>query len=149
MAARVLAIDYGRKRIGLAMCDALGITATGLPTLFVTTIRESLDRLAKLAAEREAELLLVGDPRNMDGSAGPASKEAREFGRKLARLTGLPIVYYDERLTSLEAEAMLRDRDSHGERRGAAAGSRRPGEVDQAAAVVLLRDYLLSRENQG
>lgn len=135
-----MAIDYGRKRIGVAVCDPLGVTVTGLETVHLTTFRETLDRLAAQARQLEAEMLLVGDPRNMDGSAGTASKEAREFGRKLARRSGLPVVYHDERLTSVEAAEMLRAEGR--------SGQERDGALDQAAAIILLRSYLSSRENQ-
>lgn len=141
MTGRVLALDVGKKRIGLAVSDALGITAQGLPTLHRTRIRDDLDALAKLAAEREVHLLLLGEPRHMSGRVSAQASYTREFGDRLREKTGLPIVYWDERLTSVQAERVLKESGISIEKRARA--------VDQLAATILLESYLDSLPSVG
>jgi putative Holliday junction resolvase len=133
---RVLAVDCGRKRIGLAITDPLGLTAQGLPTLERTRIREDLRTLASLAHQLEAVLILVGEPVNMDGSEGPAAEGARAFAQRLQDVSGIPVQMWDERLTSVAAHEILDEaRVPHASRKGA---------VDRLAAVLLLESYLES-----
>jgi len=131
---RILALDYGKKRIGLAVSDPLGITAQGIDTLHRTRVRDDLERLRQLAVEREVGMILIGDPKHLDGTPGRASEAVREFGRRLERMAGVPVAYWDERLTSFEAQEHLRATGSRADRRS--------GAVDRVAAVLLLRDYL-------
>lgn len=134
---RILALDLGKRRIGLAVSDALGITAQGLPTLERTRIREDLDRLARLAREYQAALLLVGLPLHMSGDEGRQAAHAREFGDRLAAHTGLPVQYWDERWTTVEAGRVLRSSGMGIEKRAKS--------VDRLAAVILLESYLEGR----
>jgi putative Holliday junction resolvase len=97
-----LALDLGKKRIGLALSDPLGITAQGLPTLQRTRIREDLDALAKLAAEWDVRLLLMGHPLHMTGKEGRQAEYTREFAERLRERTGLDLLYWDERLTTVD-----------------------------------------------
>lgn len=131
---RVLALDFGKRRIGLAISDELGLTAQGLETLERTNLREDLARLARIAADQSVTLLLVGDPIHMSGRPGAQSQRVREFARRLQRQTGLPVRFWDERLTTVEANRVLRE------------GGLRPRERRQAAdrlsAVILLESYL-------
>ena len=106
---RVLALDLGKKRIGLALSDPLGITAQGLPTLQRTRIREDLDALAKLAEEWDVRLLLMGHPLHMTGKEGRQAEYTREFAERLQERTGIELVYWDERLTTVAAQRVLRD----------------------------------------
>ena len=138
---RVLALDLGKKRIGLALSDPLGITAQGLPTLARTRIREDLDALAKLAAEHEVVLILMGNPLHMSGVEGRQAAYTREFGDRLAARTGIEIRYWDERLTTVEAQRVLRESGVSLEKRKRA--------VDRLAAVILLESYLDSFEESG
>jgi putative Holliday junction resolvase len=131
---RILALDLGKKRIGLALSDPLGITAQGLPTLQRTRIREDLDALAKLAAEHEVVLFLMGNPLHMSGAEGRQAGYAHEFGGRLAARTGIEIRYWDERLTTVEAERVLRESGVSLEKRKRA--------VDRLAAVILLESFL-------
>lgn len=131
---RILALDFGKRRIGMAISDPLRLIATGLSTLTRTTIREDLEHIARVAAEHEVRLFLLGHPLNMDGTEGKQALNAREFGGRLQRKTGIPMQLWDERLTSVEAEEMLRER---GER-----PDRRSGTVDRLAAALLLQRYL-------
>jgi putative holliday junction resolvase len=132
---RILALDVGARRIGLAVSDALGLTAQGLETFVRTNIREDLARLGRLAEEREVSRLLIGDPKTMAGGESRQARLVREFGDRLAARTGLPVQYWDERLTSVEAERVLREG-------GARMRSERKGAVDRLAAVILLESYL-------
>jgi putative holliday junction resolvase len=134
---RVLALDLGKRRIGLALSDELGITAQGLQTLERTNIREDLARLTQLANDKNVTLLLVGNPLHMSGDEGRQTVYAREFGDRLHAATGLPVEYWDERLTTVEAQRVLRQSGISIEKRGKA--------VDRLAAVILLESFLDSR----
>lgn len=132
--ARILALDLGKKRIGLAISDPLGITAQGLPNLVRANKRTDLDALARLAREREVALFLMGNPLNMSGREGRQSGWVREFAEALERRTGLPVKLWDERLTTVEASRVLRASGIGIEKRAAA--------VDRLSAVILLQSYL-------
>ena len=131
---RVLALDVGKKRIGLAVSDDLGITAQGLKTLERTRIRDDLDALREVAREWNIGSLLVGKPLHMSGQESRQSEYTRDFAERLGRHLQLPVIYWDERLTSVEAERMLRDAGASLEERKKA--------VDRVAAVLLLESYL-------
>jgi putative holliday junction resolvase len=131
---RILALDLGKKRIGLALSDPLGITAQGLPTLQRTNIREDLDALANLIREREVTLLLMGNPLHMTGKEGRQVLYTRDFAERLAKKTGLEVEYWDERLTTVEANRVLRESGISIEKRARA--------VDRLSAVILLESYL-------
>jgi putative Holliday junction resolvase len=131
---RILALDLGKKRIGLAVSDALGITAQGLPTLERTNIREDLAALERLAAERCVTLILMGNPIHMSGREGRQAVYTREFAERLVERTGLAVKFWDERLTTVEAQRVLRESGVSIEKRARA--------VDRLAAVILLASYL-------
>ena len=131
---RILALDLGKKRIGLAISDPLGITAQGLPNLVRTRKRADLGALEGLARERGVGLFLMGNPMNMSGTEGRQSAWAREFAETLEKYTGLPVKLWDERLTSVEAGRVLRESGISIEKRAAA--------VDRLSAVILLQSYL-------
>src|ERR1043165_4429992 len=105
---RILALDLGKKRIGLAISDPLGISAQGLPNLYRTNKRTDLAALQKLAAERDVSLFLLGNPMNMGGAEGRQSAWVRDFATSLEEWTKLPVRLWDERLTSVEAGRVLR-----------------------------------------
>jgi putative Holliday junction resolvase len=133
-AARILALDLGKKRIGMAISDPLGITAQGLPNLNRVNKRSDLAELEHLAREREVGLILMGNPINMRGSEGRQSRWAREFAQSIEDRIGLPVKFWDERLTSVEAGRVLRSSGISIEKRAAA--------VDRLSAVILLQSYL-------
>ncbi|WP_228486476.1 Holliday junction resolvase RuvX [Paludibaculum fermentans] len=135
---RVLALDVGRKRIGLAVSDSMGL-AQGLDTLLRKTMREDVARLRQIAMERKVSLFLVGLPLNMRGDEGEMAEFVRTFARKLEDGTGLPVKFQDERLTSVEAESRLQERGMSLERM---LKEKRKGAVDRLAAMILLEDYL-------
>lgn len=131
---RILALDLGKKRIGLAISDPLGISAQGLPNLVRTNKRTDLAALESLAREREVGLFLLGNPINMGGKEGRQSGWVREFAAALVQRTGLPVEFRDERLTSVEAGRVLRSSGISIAKRAAA--------VDRLSAVILLQSYL-------
>jgi putative Holliday junction resolvase len=131
---RILALDLGKKRIGLAISDPLGITAQGLPNLNRTNKRTDLDVLQQLIRDREVGLILLGNPINMRGAEGRQSGWVREFAADLETRTGLTVKLWDERLTSVEAGRVLRSSGISIEKRAAA--------VDRLSAVILLQSYL-------
>jgi putative Holliday junction resolvase len=131
---RVLALDLGKKRIGLAISDELGITAQGLETLERRGRRDDIETLRRLATERGVTRFLLGDPMHMSGEASRQGAYTREFAGELERKTGLRVEFRDERWTSREAERTIR-----GE--GVANESRKPT-IDMLSAVILLQSYL-------
>ena len=132
--SRILALDLGKRRIGLAISDPLRITAQGLPNLVRTRIRDDLDALEQLVREREVGLVLLGNPINMKGTEGRQSGWVREFAIAMEKRTGVPVKLWDERLTSVEAGRVLRSSGISIEKRAAA--------VDKLSAVILLQSYL-------
>jgi putative holliday junction resolvase len=129
-----LALDLGKKRIGLAVSDPLRITAQGLPNLDRTNKRTDLAALAALMKEREIGLVLMGNPINMGGKEGRQSGWVRDFAAALEAHTRVPVQLWDERLTSVEAGRVLRESGISIEKRAAA--------VDRLSAVILLQSYL-------
>jgi putative Holliday junction resolvase len=132
--ARILALDLGKKRIGLAVSDPLGITAQGLPNLVRVNKRTDFAALEEILRERHVGLILMGNPINMRGDEGRQSGWVREFAEAIGKRTGLPVKLWDERLTSVEANRVLRSSGISIEKRAAA--------VDRLSAVILLQSYL-------
>lgn len=131
---RILALDLGKKRIGVALSDELGITAQGLETLERQGRRYDIEVLRKLAVKNGVIRILLGDPLHMSGEISSQAEYTREFAQELERKTGLPITFRDERLTSWEAAQTIRGRGvSNGERRA---------NIDRLSAVILLQNYL-------
>lgn len=131
---RVLALDLGRRRIGLAISDPLGITAQGLPTLERRNKRADLEALRRLASEYNVELILVGHPLHMSGRAGVQAESAAAFGEELRRRLGHDVLLWDERLTTAEAQRVLRE--------SGVSLAKRTAAIDRLAAVLLLQNYL-------
>jgi len=137
---RVLALDLGKRRIGLAISDELGITAQGLATLQRRNKRADLAALGSLIRERGVTQLLMGNPLHMSGTEGRQSAWVQEFAGALEKHTGIPVRLWDERLTTVEASRVLRQSGISIEKRAAA--------VDRLSAVILLQSYLDSSERQ-
>ena len=131
---RILALDLGKKRIGLAISDPLRITAQGLPNIVRTNKRADLAALEAIVKEREVGTILMGNPINMRGSEGRQSVWVREFAGQIESKLGLPVKFWDERLTSVEAGRVLRESGISIEKRAAA--------VDKLSAVILLQSFL-------
>ena len=131
---RILALDLGSKRIGLAVSDPLGLTAQGLPTLKRTNRRATMERLRELTDAYQVERIVVGHPLHMKGYASSRAEEAERFAEWLRRDLRLTVELFDERLTSAEAERLMREAGaSRRERREAA---------DKIAAQLILQTYL-------
>lgn len=131
---RILALDLGKKRIGLALSDQLGITAQGLDTMERTGRRDDVEALRRLAVQHGVTLILIGDPLNMSGTPSRQGDYTRDFARELEYKTGLPVKFWDERWTSREAERVLRGS-------GIAHSERKPA-IDRLSAVILLQSFL-------
>ena len=129
-----MALDLGKRRIGIAVSDELGLTAQGLPTLATRNKREDLAALARIVQEKAISLILVGYPLNMSGAIGPQAEWVKEYAATLERHTGLPVQLWDERLTSAAASRLLRESNARFDRKS--------GTVDRMAAVILLQSYL-------
>jgi putative holliday junction resolvase len=127
-------MDLGKRRVGLAVSDGLGITAQGLPTLERTRIREDLDALANLISEKNVQLIVMGNPLHMSGRESRQAAYTREFAERLRERTGVPVEFWDERLTSVQAGRVLRESGIGIQKRAAA--------VDKLSAVLLLESYL-------
>ncbi len=131
---RILALDVGLRRIGLALSDPLRITAQGLETIARKNLRHDIWRLNQLAKQYEAGLFLVGHPLHMSGDAGRQAHFVEEFSAKLEERTGVPVKLWDERLTTVEASRVLRSSGISIEKRAKA--------VDRLSAVLILQSYL-------
>ena len=131
---RILALDHGTKRIGVAISDELKMMAHPMEFILAESMPAFVERLRAILAEKPCELILVGMPRNMDGSFGPAAEKVREFIAKLQPQVTLPIKTWDERLTSTQANRMMIE--------GNVRRDQRKLKVDAMAAAVLLQSYL-------
>lgn len=135
--SRILAVDWGERRVGVAISDATGLLARALPTIETRSERQTVRSLLEVARREEAEEVVVGLPLHMDGTRGEAATSAETLARRLHAQSGLPVHLWDERLTSVEAERLAREA---GEKiRG------RKGRVDARAAEVLLQSFLDAR----
>src|SRR6266536_1481775 len=131
---RILAIDHGTKRMGIAISDELGMIAHPLEFVPAEPFAGFLERLTQILNEKRIELILVGVPRNMDGSYGPAALKVRDFVGALQGAIMIPIKTLDERLTSVQAHRLLTEAE--------VSGRQRKGKVDKSAAAILLQGYL-------
>jgi putative Holliday junction resolvase len=131
---RILALDHGTKRIGVAVSDELKMIAQPLEFIPAEPFADVLARLKEIILQKEVELILVGMPRNMDGSYGPAALKVREFAAVLKDKIAVPIQTWDERLTSAQAQRFLIQ--------GGVRREQRKQKVDKTAAAILLQSYL-------
>ncbi|HJT00936.1 MAG TPA: Holliday junction resolvase RuvX [Terriglobales bacterium] len=136
---RLLALDVGSKTIGRAVSDPLGITAQGLETIRRENKRADFEQLARTIAEYGVSEIVVGYPLHMSGAAGTQSLKMKEFAEELHRRFGLPVHLWDERLTSAQANRVLRETDMSIRRRAQV--------VDKLAAVLILQSFLEARGN--
>jgi putative Holliday junction resolvase len=134
VAGRVLAIDFGMKRMGLAVSDALGLTAQGLPSLERTRRQDDLRHIQELAEEYSIERVLLGNPLSQSGKETAMSRQVAGFAERLRQCLSCPVELWDERLTSAEAHRLLRSSGVGIEKRRRAA--------DRVAATLLLQSYL-------
>jgi putative holliday junction resolvase len=131
---RILGLDYGEKRIGVAICDELGFTAQGLPTIIRKTKKHDLEIFANLIKDYEVEKIVVGYPLRIDGSEGIQCEKVNRFAALLDKIFSLPIIKWPETFSTKEAEEILIN--------SGICWKKRKGKVDQLAACLILQSYL-------
>ena len=131
---RILAVDYGERRTGIAISDELGITAQGLETIEVKDESEIPSLVARIVSDKKAEKIVVGLPLNMNSSESEKCIKVREFGALLAEKTNIPVVFWDERLTSVQAKRVMRELNKK--------TYRNKQMVDKISATLILQEYL-------
>jgi putative Holliday junction resolvase len=131
---RAAGLDLGTKTIGVAVSDELGLTAQGLKTIERRSLKKDLAELVRLVEEYSVDRFVLGLPLNMDGSEGPRAEATRKFGAALEAETKLPIIYQDERLTTVSAERALLEAD--------VSRKKRKEVIDQVAASFILQAWL-------
>ena len=131
---RIMALDVGSRTIGIACSDALLMTAQGIETIRRTSLENDFNRLRELISEYEVHELVVGMPKNMNGTKGDRAEKTEEFVEKMKTVIDLPITFWDERLSTVMAERQLIAAD--------VSRKKRKGVIDKMAAVVILQGYL-------
>lgn len=137
---RIMGLDYGEKRIGVAVSDPLGITAQGITVISYTNLDVALREIKALCIEYAVETIVVGNPYNMDGSRGSASEKAEKFAAELREVLSLEVNLIDERLSSISAEKVLLEGDISRKKRRKV--------KDKLAAVLILEQYLARIKRQ-
>lgn len=137
---RVMGLDVGSKTVGVALSDELGWTAQGLETIRINEENNvfGFEQIGKIIKEYDVDKIVVGMPKNMNGTIGPRGEASQFFGKELEKLYGLPIIYWDERLTTMAAERVLLEAD--------VSRKKRKKVIDKMAAVMILQGYLDSQK---
>lgn len=135
----ILSVDYGDRRTGIAVCDKYEMLAS--PVCVITEWNQQVlaQKIVDIAAERNAEQIVIGLPKNMDGSKGFRADACEELGNVIVSLTEIPVVFWDERLTTVSAHRILNDNNVRGKKRKSV--------VDAVAAEIILQNYIDSRKN--
>ncbi len=136
---RIMSVDFGDARTGLAMCDITEFLASPIGVIHEKRFEHAIEKVAAAANEHGAEAIIVGLPLNMNGSEGPRAELCREFAAKLGELVSVPIRMWDERQTTVSAAGYLNETDTRGKKRKAI--------IDAVAAVIILDSYLQWRKN--
>lgn len=136
---RILGIDLGERRMGLAVSDSLGITAQGLKTIQIQKPEDRYTKIMEIIKENKIERLVFGLPKNMNGSLGPQAKKVQEYAQKLGILANLPIDFEDERLSTVRAEQVLLEANQ--------SRAKRKKSIDRLSAVIILQSYLDHRQS--
>ncbi|MBW4839246.1 MAG: Holliday junction resolvase RuvX [Paenibacillaceae bacterium] len=134
---KIMGLDYGDRRIGVAVSDSLGWTAQGLETIERRREGSEFERIAELVKQHEVEEIVVGLPKNMNGTIGPRGEICMAFAEELRSRLGLPVHLWDERLTTVSAQRTLLEAD--------VSRKKRKGVVDKMAASLILQNYLDSK----
>ena len=137
----ILSVDFGRARTGIAVCDPNEMLASPVTVINEKYVPNLVAKVAALAAEKKAELIVVGLPVNMDGSEGESAQNARRFADALREACGIPVDLLDERCTTMEAHVFLNATNTRGKKRKAV--------VDAVSAVIILENYLARRKSPG
>ena len=138
MNKRILGIDYGRVRTGFAVSDLLGLTANGIETYKITGDRSLIERVCELAKEYDVCEIVIGNPINMDGSSGDSSGKVKYLASLIEKDTGLPVILFDERCTTMLAHKILNTTDTRAQKR--------KNVVDTLSAQIILQNYLDSKK---
>ncbi len=136
----IMSVDLGKARTGLALCDKTEFLASPYKVIFEKSPQKLLQKVADAANEAKAALIVVGLPKNMDGSEGESAQNARAFAAQLAELTGVETVMQDERGTTITAHSFLNDTNTR--------GKKRKNVVDEVAATIILQNFLDARKNK-
>lgn len=131
---RLLGIDYGDARVGVALSDSFGWTARPLPYLNGGNFKKLADELQILIEENGVEKIILGFPKNMNGTVGPRGELTRDFACLLEKKTGLPVILWDERLTTVSAAKIMNETNVR--------GKKRKQQIDSLSAVLILESYL-------
>ncbi len=131
---KILGVDLGTVRTGIAVSDPSGLLAAPVGTVTQRDLERLAEQVAQTAQEQAAVEIVVGHPRNMDGTRGESARRAEQFAEKLRDLTGLPVSLWDERMTTVSAIGILNQTNTRGQKRKAV--------VDTVAATIILQDYL-------
>ena len=131
---KYLGVDYGDKRTGLAECDISGLIAGGIGTISEGGMRKTAQKVAEEAVKRSCKKIVIGLPKNMDGSEGPRADVIKAFGALLSEITDIPIDYYDERMTTMVAYRFLGETGTY--------GKKRKDTVDTLSAQIILQNYI-------
>lgn len=131
---RIMGLDYGERRIGVAMSDLFGWTAQGLEVIDQKAVADPMARIAELIKQYEVETIVVGLPKNMNGTVGPSGENCIAFAEMLKQTLSLPVKLWDERLTTVSAERTLLEAD--------VSRRKRKQVIDKMAAAILLQSYL-------
>ncbi len=134
----ILSVDYGDKRTGIAVCDKFEMLASPVCVITEWNIDALANKIIEIAKEKKAEEIVIGLPKNMDGSEGFRADACKELGEKLKNLSETPVNFWDERLTTVSAHKILSDNNIRGKKRKAV--------VDAVAADIILQDYIDSRK---
>jgi putative holliday junction resolvase len=137
--SRILALDHGTKRIGIALSDELGWTGQPLETYERRTLEADLRHIDRLVREHDVAEVVIGLPLRLNGDIGPAAQSVQEFAKRLEQVLTVPVITWDERMTTKSAEELLIAAD--------VSRKKRKGTVDRIAAAILLQSYLESRSN--
>ncbi len=135
----IMSVDLGKARTGLAICDKTEFLASPYKVIFEKSPNKLPDKIAEAAKEAQAEMLVVGLPKNMDGTEGESAQNARSVAQTLQELTGLPVEMQDERGTTITAHSFLNDTNTR--------GKKRKNVVDEVAATIILQNFLDKRKN--
>jgi putative holliday junction resolvase len=134
---RIMGLDYGERRIGVAVSDMFGWTAQGVEVIDQKQVKDAMGRIEELVKEYEVESIVVGLPKNMNGTVGPSGEYCIAFAEQLRQTITLPVQMWDERLTTVSAERALLEAD--------VSRRKRKQVIDKMAAAILLQNYLDSR----
>lgn len=143
-AGRVVALDVGERRIGVAACDPMGIVVRAVGVVQAEPRERALADIAKIVQDEEAVLLVIGLPLTLRGENGPQAQRVMAFAEALAQVIKVPQVFRDERFTSVEAQRIIEERGGKRKKKK----TQRRGEVDEVAATLILQDYLSEQEIQ-